>query len=123
MGKGSEMTFKPGEDIVDEKTGKSVKSLDEYEEYSYNPDASNPGKFDSQEGMDDIDEILELLRKDGKKYSKTELEDMGINFDAGKPEKAGGGIMKLAGDDSGPPPTSGPNSEGLALILKRDRKY
>ena len=38
-------------------------------------------------------------------------------------EKAGGGIMKLAGDDSGPPPTSGPNSEGLALILKRDRKY
>jgi len=31
--------------------------------------------------------------------------------------------MKLAGDDSGPPPTSGPDSEGLALILKRGRKY
>ena len=144
MGKGSEMTFKPGEDIVNEKTGKSVKSLDEYEEYSYNPDASNPGKFDSQEGMDDMDEILELLRKDGKKYSKEELLEMGIDADAlgnyptgagsipegrageanpFKPKKAGGGIMKLAGDDSGPPPTSGPDSEGLALILKRGRKY
>ena len=144
MGKGSEMTFKPGEDIVNEKTGKSVKSLDEYEEYSYNPDASNPGKFDSQEGMDDMDEILELLRKDGKKYSKEELLEMGIDADAlgnyptgagsipegrageanpFKPKKAGGGIMKLAGDDSGPPPTSGPDSEGLALILKRAKQY
>jgi hypothetical protein len=38
-------------------------------------------------------------------------------------KKAGGGIMKLAGDGSGPPPTSGPNSQGLALILKRAKQY
>ena len=95
-----------------------------------------------------MDEILELLRKDGKKYSKEELLEMGIDADAlgnyptgagsipegrageanpFKPKKAGGGIMKLAGDDSGIPPKSGPNSkgvnsEGLALILKRGRK-
>ena len=75
----------------------------------------------------------------GKKYSKIELESMGIDIDAFgnsptgagsvrledlvKPKKAGGGIMKLAGDNSGPPPTSGPNSQGLALILKRAKQY
>jgi hypothetical protein len=104
--------------------------------------------MDSDSGLDSIEEILDLLKKDGKKYSKTELEDMGIDPDAlgnyptgagsvrketllnpdvdtftGKPKKAGGGIMKLAGDDSGPPPTSGPNSQGLALILKRAKQY
>ena len=35
---------------------------------------------------------------------------------------AGGGIAKLAGVDSGPPPESGPNSQGLQGLLKRVRK-
>ena len=34
---------------------------------------------------------------------------------------AGGGIAKLAGVDSGPPPASGPNSQGLPGLLKRVR--
>jgi hypothetical protein len=34
---------------------------------------------------------------------------------------AGGGIAKLAGVDSGPPPESGPNSQGLPGLLKRVR--
>ena len=34
---------------------------------------------------------------------------------------AGGGIAKLAGVDSGPPPESGPNSQGLQGLLKRVR--
>ena len=36
-------------------------------------------------------------------------------------EKAGGGIAKLAGVDSGPPPASGPNSQGLQGLMKRVR--
>ena len=36
-------------------------------------------------------------------------------------EKAGGGIAKLAGVDSGPPPESGPMSQGLQGLMKRVR--
>ena len=141
-----EIIYKPGEEILG-KDGKAVKTLDEYEEATAKP--VNPdGDMEGEAGLDSIEEILELLLKDGKKYSKTELSDMGIDLDAlgnyptgagsvrketllnpdidtftGKPKKAGGGIMKLAGDDSGPPPTSGPDSEGLALILKRAKQY
>jgi len=152
--KESNMSYSPGKDIVDEKTGKSVKSIDEYEEVTGYPDRR--GDMDSEVGLDSIDDILELLSKDGKKYSLKELGEMGIN-PAGigqsnlkkilkdpteinnlkgddmfkdtlnkikyRSEKAGGGIMKLAGDGSGPPPTSGPNSQGLALILKRAKQY
>jgi len=36
---------------------------------------------------------------------------------------AGGGIAKLAGVDSGPPPESGPNSQGLLSLKNRVRNY
>ena len=36
-------------------------------------------------------------------------------------EKAGGGIAKLAGVSSGPPPESGPMSQGLQGLMKRVR--
>ena len=32
---------------------------------------------------------------------------------------AGGGIAKIAGVDQGPPPESGPNSQGLQGLMKR----
>ena len=35
---------------------------------------------------------------------------------------AGGGIAKIAGVDSGPPPESGPNSQGLQGLLNRVKK-
>ena len=35
---------------------------------------------------------------------------------------AGGGIAKLAGVDSGPPPSSGPNSQGLQGLMKRVKR-
>ena len=38
-----------------------------------------------------------------------------------KIKKAGGGIIKLAGDDSGPPPKSGPTPHGLPYIAKNVR--
>ena len=131
-----EILYRPRETIQG-KDGKAVKTLDEYEEATSKPDSY--GDMDSDSGLDSLEEILDLLSKDGKTYSKTQLEEMGIipealgNYPTGagsvrledlvKPKKAGGGIMKLAGDDSGPPPTSGPDSEGLALILKRAKQY
>jgi hypothetical protein len=36
--------------------------------------------------------------------------------------KAGGGILKQAGDSSGPPPESGPNPQGLQGLIKRGMK-
>ena len=36
--------------------------------------------------------------------------------------KAGGGILKEAGDSSGVPPESGPNSQGLQGLLNRVKK-
>ena len=36
---------------------------------------------------------------------------------------AGGGIAKLAGISSGPPPESGPNSQGLLSLKNRVRNY
>jgi len=38
-------------------------------------------------------------------------------------EKAGGGIANVAGVDKGPPPQSGPNSQGLRGLLKRAKNY
>ena len=37
-------------------------------------------------------------------------------------QAAGGGIAKLAGVDSGPPPPAGPNSQGLQGLMKRVKK-
>jgi hypothetical protein len=37
-------------------------------------------------------------------------------------KRAGGGILKQAGDSSGPPPESGPNPQGLQGLLKRGNK-
>jgi hypothetical protein len=45
------------------------------------------------------------------------------SFDLSDPfSAAGGGIAKLAGVDSGPPPSSGPNSQGLQGLIKRGIK-
>ena len=38
------------------------------------------------------------------------------------PGLAGGGIAKIAGVDSGPPPVSGPNSQGLQGLMKRVKR-
>ena len=46
---------------------------------------------------------------------QTAIEDMG------RSGAAGGGIMKMAGKSSGPPPESGPTSQGLDFLMKRGR--
>ena len=135
-----EINYEPSETILNEK-GKPVKVPDQYDEATVRPDEDG-GEGDFEVGLDSIDDILELLSKDGKTYSKEELLKMGIDADAlgnyptgagsipegragdanpFKPKKAGGGIMKMAGDDSGPPPKSGPTPHGLPYVAKNVR--
>jgi len=148
-----EINYNPPETIINDK-GKSVRVPDNYSEDIAVPDIDG-GLGDVQPGLDSIDEVLELLAKDGKKYSLDELIEMGVSpdligddfllrilkdpselkiteirskfdkkLDAIKKErsnKAGGGIMKMAGDDSGPPPKSGPTPDGLPYIAKNVR--
>jgi len=150
--KQEEINYNPPETIINDK-GKSVKVPDDYSEDTAR--AGYDGDMDDIEpGLDSIEEILELLAKDGKKYSVDELLEMGLNLDGlgdevlqkilkdpsevvnqGKSKfdkkldaikkersnKAGGGIMKMAGDDSGPPPKSGPTPDGLPYIAKNVR--
>jgi hypothetical protein len=147
-----EIVYDPPETILDD-AGKPQKVPDSYEENTLLPDVDG-GDGDVAAGLDSIDEILELLSKDGKKYNLKELGEMGINpeglgkdmlrkilrnpeeiklLDAQemfkdtmnkikyKIEKAGGGIVKLAGADSGPPPKSGPTPHGLPYVAKNVR--
>ena len=58
------------------------------------------------------------LAKDEAERKKQRVSPFGFDsFSA-----AGGGIAKLAGVDSGPPPPAGPNSQGLQGLMKRVKK-
>jgi len=121
-----EINYEPPETILDDK-GKSKQVPDSYDEATLKPDSEGDLE-DIDQGLDSIDEILDLLAKDGKAYSKEELIKMGLNpetmgtyFRNYKQVKAGGGIVKLAGADSGPPPKSGPTPHGLPYIAKNVR--
>ena len=87
---------------------------------SSKPDPNDPGNFDADSGFDSIDEVLEELSKDGKKYTVEELEEMGINLGGiSKPKMSEGGI--IAGVKSGPAPKSGPTPHGLPYVAKNVR--
>ena len=68
---------------------------------------------------------LDLLQKQADRESleigqiPDELKTQQIGTFGGVANLAGGGIAKLAGVDSGPPPSSGPNSQGLQGLMKR----
>ena len=64
------------------------------------------GKYSEEKGLNDF---INYLRNQ-------QVADAG-----GVANLAGGGIAKEAGDSSGPPPESGPNSQGLPGLLKRVR--
>jgi len=61
------------------------------------------GKYNEEKGLNDF---INYLR----------TQQFAENF---RDEKAGGGIAKIAGVDQGPPPESGPNSQGLQGLLNR----
>ena len=55
-------------------------------------------------------------------YIKKESQMQAIADAGGVANMAGGGIAKMAGDRSGPPPQSGPNSQGLQGLFNRVKK-
>ena len=63
------------------------------------------------ENLRDADINSPILAQD---LENLRYENPGVFF-------AGGGIAKIAGVDSGPPPESGPNSQGLQGLMKRVR--
>ena len=71
---------------------------------------------------------LDLLQKQADRKSleigqiPDELKTQQIGTFGGVANLAGGGIAKLAGVDSGPPPSSGPNSQGLQGLMKRVKR-
>ena len=79
----------------------------------------------------EIDEILKTqgvtIQDFGMTYPqiqdfiKQDQQMQAIADAGGVANLAGGGIAKEAGDSSGPPPESGPNSQGLPGLLKRVR--
>ena len=120
MGTDQMMEYKPPEGVVDEATGKAKEVPAQYDEVSSKPDVNDPGNFDADSGFDSIDEVLEELAKDGKKYTVKELEEMGINLGGiSKPKMSEGGI--IAGVKSGPAPKSGPTPHGLPYVAKNVR--
>jgi hypothetical protein len=54
--------------------------------------------------------------------NRQKLQEQSDAFAFNEFAAAGGGIAKLAGKESGPPPEKGPDSEGLASLLKNVKK-
>ena len=80
-------------------------------DYTYTP-RNFPADTSSKPltGFDDIRDFYQ------KQLATQNIADAG-----GVANLAGGGIAKIAGVDSGPPPESGPNSQGLQGLMKRVR--
>jgi len=71
------ITYKPGENVLG-KDGKYYRTADEYEESTVKPDSEGKMK-DYEDGLDSIEEIIELLPN---KLKMSELEAAGYNVDA-----------------------------------------
>jgi len=92
----------------------------------YSPFTLGFGMQQKQPGIGDMrynedvayDEIRDIFNKgaeeDIRRQQMQSIADAG-----GVANLAGGGIAKLAGVDQGPPPESGPNSQGLQGLMKR----
>ena len=75
--------------------------------------------IDSQQGVRGA--IKKIFQ--GRRGKAKDREQIGEVFNIPPDFKfAGGGIAKLAGIDEGPPPESGPNSQGLQGLMKRGMK-
>ena len=139
-----EMVRADAKSIIDE----NIKLMKQMKETEISSDLNQVIKQALDEDLfDKKDDIVDILNskiaKERKKYSynqKIQEEPSQLNFyddivqsnfrDKTGPffdyqkrkNKAGGGILKQAGDSSGPPPESGPNSQGLQGLIKRGMK-
>ena len=75
-----------------------------------------------QEAQQKMDAGIQRVREEEAKKNLLRLQSRGFGTPVMADQfLAGGGIAKEAGDSSGPPPESGPNSQGLPGLLKRVR--
>jgi len=90
-----------------ERESRYLKNMDPRELYLYN----------KQRGftLDDINAATMGSPAIAEDIENIRYENPGVFF-------AGGGIAKMAGDRSGPPPESGPNSQGLQGLFNRVKK-
>ena len=90
---------------------------DIFDDYALGAGVEAPGRKSLQDAYSEIplEYANQLAALEKKQLEEGLLErqlDLGTGF-------AGGGIAKLAGVDQGPPPESGPNSQGLSGLFKR----
>ena len=88
----------------------------QYEEYEplYNQFVGGPPSESASTAFAEQQRINDLINAD--KAIRAKQRDIAMNEDF---MAAGGGIAKMAGDRSGPPPESGPNSQGLQGLFNR----
>ena len=96
--------------------------------------AKTPGITDVMDiptALPALSQELQAIDSEGDAYlnqlRQQRAEEFKIKSALPKPQidafqAAGGGIAKMAGVSSGPPPQSGPNSQGLPGLLKRGRR-
>ena len=91
----------------------------QYEEYEplYNQFVGGPPSESASTALAEQQRINDLINAD--KAIRAEQRDIAMDEDF---MAAGGGIAKMAGDRSGPPPQSGPNSQGLQGLFNRAMK-
>ena len=76
-----------------------------------------------EDGLSKTDpDLYKAIRDELNRQYNIRKQDRTTQFDLSDPfMAAGGGIAKMAGVDQGPPPESGPNSQGLQGLMKRVR--
>jgi len=92
----------------------------QYKEFSplYNQFVGGPPSESASTAFAEQQRINDLIKADELERARKRNIAMNEDFMA-----AGGGIAKMAGDRSGPPPQSGPNSQGLQGLFNRVKNY
>ena len=91
----------------------------QYKEFSplYDQFVGGPPSESASTAFAEQQRINDLIKADELERARKRNIAMSEDFMA-----AGGGIAKMAGDRSGPPPQSGPNSQGLQGLFNRAKK-
>ena len=91
----------------------------QYKEYEplYNQFVGGPPSESASTALAEQQRINDLINAD--KAIRAEQRDIAMDEDF---MAAGGGIAKMAGDRSGPPPVSGPQPQGLSYLFNRVKK-
>ena len=91
----------------------------QYKEYEplYNQFVGGPPSESASTALAEQQRINDLINAD--KTIRAEQRDIAMDEDF---MAAGGGIAKMAGDRSGPPPVSGPQPQGLSYLFNRVKK-